>query len=117
MRSPRAKTLSMPRELIFLHRLALALGRTVQELRHTMTWRELINWQRFDNLHPLPSTLADIHHGMLMSAIANVTRGADSQPALASDFYVLRERVSEPEVIEPGLTEAERLQRIWTGGG
>jgi hypothetical protein len=101
---------------MFLHRLALAMGRPVSELRRTMSFAEMLDWRTFDSLHPLPDRLPDIHHGILMSALVNITRGGDRAPAQAADFFVLRERVDEPE-IENGLSEAERLQRLWQGGG
>lgn len=108
----------MPREQMFQHRLALAMGRTVSELKQSMSWRELQRWQMFDALHPLPGRLSDIHHGMLMSALCNLTRSADSPAAVAADYFVIREPRLEPEAeTQPSeLTEAERLQRMWHGG-
>lgn len=82
-----------------------------------MTWRELQRWQVFDALHPLPGRLSDIHHGMLLSALCNIVRSEGSTPAVASDFFVIRERTLEPEAEQPSdLSEAERLQVIWNGG-
>lgn len=109
----------MKREVMFQHRLALAMGRTVRELRRSMSWRELQRWRVFDVLHPLPDRLADIHHGILLSTIVNIMRSADQPPAIPADFFVLRERELEPEA-EPqhsDLTEAERLQVLWNNGG
>jgi len=34
---------------VFIFSLALALGKTEDELIHTMTARELARWRRFDN--------------------------------------------------------------------
>jgi len=109
----------MPREVMFQHRLALAMGRTVGELRRAMSWRELQRWQLFDVLHPLPDRLADLHHGILISTIVNIMRSSDAPPAIPADFFVLRERAIEPEAEQQqsdGITEAERLQTLWNGG-
>lgn len=107
----------MSRELMFLHRLALAMGRTVHELRHSMSWRELQDWRRYDILHPLPDKLPDIHHGILISTLVNLTRSAETMPAVPADFFVLRDRAIEPEADVPqGMSEAERAQAIWNGG-
>ena len=113
------QALLLSREVMFLHRLALAMARPVSELKRTMSWVELQRWRAFDVLHPLPDRLADIHHGILMSALCNITRGEGSAPAVAADFFVLREPQAEPEVATPddGLTEADRLQRIWQLNG
>lgn len=107
----------MTRELMFLHRLALAMGRSVSELRRTLTWRELADWIKFDALHPLPDRLADLHHGILMAALVNITRAPEGTPAVPADFFVLRERHVEPEVEDPQLSEADRLAVVWRGGG
>jgi hypothetical protein len=78
---------------VFLHRLAMALHKTVAEIEATMTLRELRRWQWFDAVdEPLPDRLADIHNAMLLSTIINLERAADSAPASPSDFFVIRER-------------------------
>lgn len=82
-----------------------------------MTWYEFQQWHRFDSLHPMPDRLADIHHGILMSALVNITRAEGSAPADAADYFVLRARAGEPETERTdGVSEAERLQAIWRGG-
>ena len=94
------------------------MARPVNELKRTMSWRELHSWQVFDALHPLPDRLPDIHHGILMSTLVNMMRAQHQPPAVATDYFVLREPIrSEPEVARAdGLTEAERLKRIWESG-
>jgi len=80
-----------------------------------MSFAEMLSWRTFDALHPMPDRLPDIHHGILMSAIVNMQRDPKSMPATAADFFVFRERFAEPELEDQGLSEAERLQRIWQG--
>jgi hypothetical protein len=107
----------MTRERMFQHRLALQMGRTVRELKRSMSWAEYDCWRRFDALHPLPDKLADIHHGILMAALVNLTRAQHSVPAIPGDFFVLRdpEPRFDPEAPLPGETEVDRVRRLWEG--
>lgn len=99
---------------MFLHRLALALHRTVAELEASMTQRELRDWRLFDAAHaPLPDRLHDIHTGVLASVMVNLQRAADAAPATPADFFVIRDR-SRPAVDEP--REIDRLRAQWRGG-
>ena len=85
---------------MFLHRLALALHKTVAQLEIEMTDRELRHWRLFDALHvPLPDRLADIHFALMASIMVNLNRAADSAAVSPSDFYVIRDRSApaEPE--------------------
>lgn len=75
-----------------------------------MTKRELLHWQLFDAVHePLPDRLADIHFGMVLSAMVNLMRSTDSAPVSASDFYVIRDRAT------PAEPEIDRLRAQWRG--
>jgi hypothetical protein len=97
---------------VFLHRLALALHKTVAEIEATMSMRELRDWQWFDAVSgPLPDRLADIHNAMVLSTMVNIMRSPDSAPVLPSDFFVIRDR-AEPE--EP-VPEIDRLRAQWRG--
>jgi hypothetical protein len=50
---------------VFLHRLALALHKTVGELEAAMSVRELHDWMRFEGWYqPLPDRLSDLHVGL-----------------------------------------------------
>lgn len=98
---------------MFLHRLALALHKTVAEIEAAMTKRELLHWQLFDAAHePLPDRLADIHFGMVLSAMVNMMRSPDSAPASPSDFYVIRDRT---EPAPEAVPEIDRLRAQWRG--
>jgi hypothetical protein len=98
-----------------LHRLALALHRTVGELEITMTERELRDWYRFEALHePLPDRLADLHHAILCTIAVNLMRSSDAAPASPADFFCIRDR--EPPKPAPTMSEAERQMRNWRGG-
>jgi hypothetical protein len=99
---------------VFLHRLAMALHKTVAEIEGTMSLRELRNWQWFDATNePLPDRLADIHNGMILSAMVNLNRAPESAPVLPSDFYVIRDRTERP-ADEP-VPEIDRLRAQWRG--
>ena len=98
---------------MFLHRLALALGRTVDEVERGMSDRELRDWLAFAAEHPLPDDLADLHSAMICSIVANLGRGADTAPVAVSDFLVLS-RPAPPEPPPEGvveLSEGERFAR------
>jgi hypothetical protein len=98
-----------------LHRLALALHRTVGELEVTMTERELRDWYRFEALHELlPDKLADLHHALLCSIVCNVARSADAAPFGPADFYCIRDRA--PPRAADAESEVDRQMRAWRGG-
>jgi hypothetical protein len=88
---------------------------TVAELDARMTVRELLDWHRFEALtQPLPDRLSDIHFAMLAAIICNLARSAESQPASAADFFVLREPAPPPP--DDGLSEVDRQMLAWRGG-
>jgi hypothetical protein len=98
---------------VFLHRLALALHKTVAEIEAQMTMRELRHWQLFEGAHePLPDRLSDIHTGVLASLMVNIMRSADAEPARPQDFFVIRDRAAPAE---PAVREIDRLRAQWRG--
>ena len=99
---------------MFLHRLALALGKTVGEIERTMSERELRDWLRFTMLRPLPDQLADIHVAMLCSIAANLMRNPADSPIPVEAFFVLRD--PEPPKPAPQQSEAERFRAHLAGG-
>src|SRR5262249_30313723 len=102
---------------VFKHRLALALHRTVGELERTMSWRELRDWWRFEavNGYHLPDLLSDLQNGLLGSVIVNTQRTEDSDAALPSSFYCIRDfRPPEPEP-DVELTESDKARIAWRG--
>jgi hypothetical protein len=97
-----------------LHRLALALHRTVGELEITMTERELRDWYRFEALHePLPDRLADLHNALLCSIVVNLVRTADATPVGPADFFCIHDRAPPPA---DTMSEVDRQMRNWRGG-
>jgi hypothetical protein len=98
-----------------LHRLALALHRTVGELEVTMTERELVDWYRFEAMHELlPDKLADLHNALLCSIVVNLVRTTEATPVGPADFYCIQDR--EPRRHAETMSEAERQMRNWRGG-
>lgn len=53
----------------FLMALALRMGRTLAELRQTMTPSELLLWAEYDRTSPVGDGRGDIHNAQLVSAI------------------------------------------------
>jgi hypothetical protein len=87
---------------------------TVGQLEAAMTWRELLDWRRFEALtQPLPDKLTDIHFAMVCSIICNLVRSAESLPASPADFFVIREPAPPPD---DGLSEVDRQMLAWRGG-
>ncbi len=51
-----------PPEIRFLMRLALRLGRTLSELRHSLSASEAMMWMEFDRVSPLGDERGDIRN-------------------------------------------------------
>jgi hypothetical protein len=101
---------------VFLHRLALALHRSVGEIETSMSNRELMDWQRFEELHePLPDRLLDQHGGLLCSLIVNLVRSAEATPMRPADFYFIRDHQPAPPA-DDGMSEVDRQMMNWRGG-
>lgn len=71
-----------------MHRLALALGRTVSELRATLTFNELRAWEEYYRLEPWGATRDNMHAGMIAAAIVNPTRKRGTRALSFSDFML-----------------------------
>jgi hypothetical protein len=65
---------------VFLFRLALRLGRTVDELLQTVSYRELLEWQEFAAIDPFDEARGDLRNAMLMSLMANMNRDRKKHP-------------------------------------
>ncbi|ADU71557.1 DUF4035 domain-containing protein [Pantoea sp. At-9b] len=84
--------------------LALRLGRTLHELRETLTASELKMWLAFDRISPIGDWRGDIQAAQVVTAVLN------SQGAKASmSEMVLKWGVTEEEEEISGLEE-------WMGG-
>ena len=53
----------------FLMALALRMGRTLGELRQTLSVSELLMWAEYDLISPIGDVRADIRNAQLVSAI------------------------------------------------
>lgn len=67
-------------------RLALALGRTLDELDRSMTAEELRAWIAFDAVEPIGERRGDLRLGILTALTANVHRDPKAPPFRPLDF-------------------------------
>ena len=84
-----------------LFRLALAMGRTIQELRATLSYSEFQEWCLYYQVEPWGEDRADLRAGIVASTIANYAgkvRADGADPALPADFMPYLDR-SEPEAL------------------
>lgn len=101
----------------FLFRLALALGRTVDELSRSLSSLELAEWMAFDRLEPIGGPGADFRAGIVASTVANVARGKRGKAFSPADFMPAHRREKKLAWENIGLDQqarivAERL-RAW----
>jgi hypothetical protein len=94
-----------------LFRLALAMGRTIQELRAVLSYREFCEWCLYYQIEPWGEERADLRAGIVASTIASYAgkeRSMSAPPALPADFmpYLDRPEPAEPAEDQP-LTDEE----------
>jgi hypothetical protein len=86
-------------------KLALALGRTLEELGETMSAAEFGLWCELNQQEPWEYTKADILTGVQCATIANYAgkmRKKDSKPAVPSDFMpFLKQEEVKADIIDP----------------
>jgi hypothetical protein len=58
-----------------LFRLALAMGRTIQELRAVLSYTEFQEWCLYYQIEPWGEDRADLRAGIVASTLANVYAG------------------------------------------
>lgn len=68
-----------------MHRLALALGRTVEELKNTLGSGELSYWKAYYTIEPFGAWRDNFHAAQIAQAIYNMN-GA-KPPRKAADFF------------------------------
>ena len=102
----------------FLFRLALALGRTVQELENTLSGRELTEWMIYDSINPIGEIRGDIRNACLMALLANINRDPKYPPFKADDFLISFEpRQTKPrQSVEEQAQIIKSLSKIFEGG-
>jgi hypothetical protein len=77
-----------------LHRLALGLGKTVQELEGTMGSAELSDWQSYYQIEPFGAWRDNYHSSQVAALIYNVNRGKQ-QAVKTSDFTFVDAETSQ----------------------
>lgn len=94
-----------------LFRLALAMGRTLKELREVLSYAEFQEWCLYYQIEPWGESRADLRAGIVASTLANIYmdfRGVDEKYKPA-DFMPYLDK-PEPElqpVIEQELTDEQ----------
>jgi hypothetical protein len=98
----------------------LALGKTVAEIRDTMTVAEFVDWQRFAIEHPFPADLIDIHGAMSFALLGNINSAQGAAPLETQDYLLVRpgRTVDPPPPPDkpkpaPVLSEADRMLSIF----
>jgi len=71
---------------MFKHRLALRLGRTVEELEASISHQELVNWQGFNLIEPIGDNRQDIQFAALLQLLTNIYRKPQTEPYPLSEF-------------------------------
>ena len=84
-----------------LFRLALAMGRTIQELRAVLSYAEFQEWCGYYQIEPWGEDRADLRAGIVASTIANYAgklRAEGAEPAIPADFmpYLVRPEPADP---------------------
>ena len=78
-----------------LFRLALAMGKTLQELRSVLSYREFLDWCVYYEVEPWGEPRADLRAGIVASTIANYAgkqRAEGRPPATPADFLPYLDR-------------------------
>ncbi|EKK4022367.1 phage tail assembly protein T [Cronobacter sakazakii] len=78
--------------------LALRLGRTLDELKQTLTARELRMWIEFDRINPISDRRGDIQAAQISAAVLN-SQGAK----VSMDDVILQWNAPEQEESSAGL--------------
>lgn len=98
---------------IFLHRLALALGRTVDELLDSISYPELVRWGKYYALEPFGEWPANMRAAQIVATLANINRDSKkrSRPYEIQEFELFRRK---PKRKKERTTE-EILEEIEAG--
>ena len=92
-----------------LFRLALAMGRTIAELRAVLSYAEFQEWCLYYQVEPWGDERSDLRAGIVASTIANYAgrqRPEAAEPARPADYMPYLERPpAEPPAVEPPLTD------------
>lgn len=66
--------------------MALALGRTVSELEHSLSSSELTEWMSFFEIEPFGPMRDNLHAGQIAAMLFNVNRKKGSSPIGPGEF-------------------------------
>ncbi|MFA9202794.1 MAG: DUF4035 domain-containing protein [Flavobacteriales bacterium] len=77
-----------------MFRLALQLGRTVNELTSTLDAAELVEWMAFYRIDPWGGYRTDLAAATIAATMANIKR-APNQTAYSTDDFIPYQRVPE----------------------
>lgn len=65
---------------MFIFTLALALGRTVEELLDTVSYEELLRWGELNAISPIGEWRADVRSAQIVAMMANINRDTKRHP-------------------------------------
>ncbi|CAB3795493.1 phage tail assembly protein T [Pararobbsia alpina] len=82
-------------------RLALKMGRTVDELQRSMTSAEFGEWIAFYSIEPFGDHIADIRAGTIAASVINPQLKKDSTPYKPLDFFQWADPPEQPSVAPP----------------
>lgn len=95
-----------------MHRLALELGRTVEQLGDELSYTELLDWMDYYCVEPFGERRADLRNALLCSLIANANRDPQKkkQPFDVKDFLLTQENFETVTIEKEDvpIAEAER---------
>ncbi|MFI8417691.1 phage tail assembly protein T [Serratia sp. NPDC078593] len=83
-------------------KLALRLGKTLGELKQTISISELRLWAAYDRINPIGDVRGDVHAAQISAAIYNAQRGPKDQPVDLNDLVL--KWSAEDEVNDGGDT-------------
>ena len=98
-----------------LFRLALAMGRTIEELRAVLSYREFLDWCVYYEVEPWGEPRADLRAGIVASTIANYAgkqRADGVEPASPYDFMPYLDRQQDQAVAEEQQLTDDELA-VW----
>ncbi|HEJ7998251.1 TPA: DUF4035 domain-containing protein [Serratia liquefaciens] len=69
-------------------KLALRLGKTLGELKQSISMSELRLWAAYDRISPIGDVRGDIHAAQITAAVYNAQRDPKSQPVDLNDMVI-----------------------------
>lgn len=82
----------------------MKLGKTVAELRESMSSKELTEWIAYYDIDPFGSERSDLNSAIIAQTIANTNRGQNQAPYDVKDFM--------PSFEEKQLTPDQEFQQM-----